>query len=197
VREKHQADNALVSCSDDVPVMGMAATLGPVGIRPETSSLEGVPDLVRCAGERAVIAYQKFFTDATWTPGTRRVYGQHIRRFCRWVEDRGLTLETIDSGDLAEFIGQFSPSTAAIVRSVLCALFRYMVAAGVLTANAFPPVRAGIRRAVHGFVDRLATLKSMRSEVIAEQTRLDDELAIVNELISMHENGVAEEVSAS
>jgi hypothetical protein len=59
---------------------------------------DALPGLVRSQGEKRVRAYRGFLEDAKWMPGTRRVYGRHMRRFFRWDESEGLTMETSDAG---------------------------------------------------------------------------------------------------
>ena len=117
-----------------------------------TFSENDVPGLVRAQGEKCVRAYRGFLEDAKWTPGTSRVYGRHLRRFFRWAESEGLTMETIDAGHWTAYAAALSPNAAGNVLSVLRACSTHMVAAGALTANRFPPPRRPGRQWVYNCV---------------------------------------------
>jgi Phage integrase, N-terminal SAM-like domain len=111
------------------------------------SSIE-VPALVRDAGEAAVRAYREYLSDARLSASTRRVNGQHVRRFCRWAEDRPFTLQSVTAADCAAFATSLSPSFAQDVRSALRGLFRRLVGTGVLAANPLPRDRPGPRETI-------------------------------------------------
>jgi hypothetical protein len=96
---------------------------------------DAIPELIRAAGEPAARAYRQFLDDATKSPNTRRVYGNHIRRFCRWAEARGLPLMLVAGRDVAAHIESLSRYAASDVVSALRNLFTAMVGAGVLTEN--------------------------------------------------------------
>jgi hypothetical protein len=59
-----------------------------------------VPALIRAAGDAAVRAYREFLDDPTKTPSTRKGYTASVRRFFRWAESNGLSLEAIGHHDL-------------------------------------------------------------------------------------------------
>ena len=48
-------------------------------------------------------AYREFLNNRRWSPNTLKIYGQHARRFFRWAEGRGLTLESIGKADIAAY----------------------------------------------------------------------------------------------
>ncbi len=91
-----------------------------------------VPEIIRAAGERAVSAYREFLEDARLSASTRKVYVQHVRRFCRWAEGRSLALEEITASDVGayatEITASVSPATARVYLGAVRGLFRHLEA---------------------------------------------------------------------
>ena len=98
-----------------------------------------VPAIIRAAGERAVTAYQEFLNNRKWSPNTLKIYGQRARRFLRWAEGRGLTLESIGKAEIAAYATEVangkSPHESIVYMTPVRGFFSQLVAAGVLTEN--------------------------------------------------------------
>jgi hypothetical protein len=96
-----------------------------------------VPAIIRAAGERAVTAYQEFLSNRKWSPNTLRLYGQQARRFFRWAEGRGLTLESIANGDIAAYATEVanakSPHESSVYLTPVRRVFRQLVSSAVLS----------------------------------------------------------------
>jgi hypothetical protein len=116
-----------------------------------------IPEIIRAAGDQAVRAYREFFDHVEWCQSTRRVNGLRIRRFFRWADAHGLTLETIHLGDWAAYEASLSPAAAGDVLSPLRRLAEHLVAAGILAKNPFPQGQRGRRRTERGFLNRTLT----------------------------------------
>ena len=80
----------------------------PVRRKAMRKKATAVPEIIRAAGERAVAAYREILDDPKWSAGTRRLYGRRARRFFRWAEARGLTLETIAGADAAAYAAEIA-----------------------------------------------------------------------------------------
>lgn len=76
-----------------------------------------LPDIIRASGDDAIVAYAIFCTEPGLTPGTRRVYAAHARRFLRWAGRRGRTLETIAAADLEAYRAELAAETLPRVAS--------------------------------------------------------------------------------
>tara|TARA_R110002072_G_scaffold303078_1_gene492929 strand:+ start:10508 stop:10873 length:366 start_codon:yes stop_codon:yes gene_type:complete len=63
-----------------------------------------LPALIREAGERAERRFLEFFTANIRNPGTRRVYGLAVGRFCHWCERHGVSLEHVTPFVVAGYI---------------------------------------------------------------------------------------------
>ncbi len=98
-----------------------------------------IPDLILAAGELAVTAYRKFLEDPKWSENSREEYRQHIRRFFRWAEARGLTLETINASDVVAYVAEIeaaaSPQTAKPYVRTIRRLFEHLVREGACADN--------------------------------------------------------------
>ena len=42
----------------------------------------------------------------SFSPNTRRCYASHLRRLQGWLDERGATLESLDDGLLADYLGK-------------------------------------------------------------------------------------------
>jgi hypothetical protein len=62
-----------------------------------------LPEIVRAGGQEAVAAYDAFCNNPGLAPATRRVYASQARRFLRWAERRGRTLDTLTENDLKSY----------------------------------------------------------------------------------------------
>jgi site-specific recombinase XerD len=105
-----------------------------------------IPEVIRAAGDSAVRAYRAFLDNGRLSANTRRVYGNHVRRFCRWAETCELPLSLIAPFDVAAYLRPFSSHHAALqALPVLRQFFIPFIAAGLLTSN--PCGRRGWPRA--------------------------------------------------
>jgi hypothetical protein len=132
-------DAPLPSAADEMPPGGMVSASRQSVIRPESGGLAHMPAIVETAGEQAVRAYEEFFDDARWSPYTRKLYGQRVRRFFRWAEASGLTLETIDRAALAAYITEFlvRKSTHDVITELtpVRAVLGHLARSGLLAAD--------------------------------------------------------------
>ena len=94
---------------------------------------QDVPEIIRAAGDVAVFASCEFLDDPWLSTNTRRVYGGHVRQFCRWANARRLRLTLIAEYDVAAYIEPFSSHATYDAVTVLRKLFRHLIAAGCLT----------------------------------------------------------------
>jgi len=121
----------------------------PVRRKAMRKKATAVPEIIRAAGERAVAAYREILDDPKWSAGTRRLYGRRARRFFRWAEARGLTLETIAGADAAAYAAEIaarrSPQAANLALTAVRGLFRHLAGSGVISANPFETPRLGSR----------------------------------------------------
>ena len=69
------------------PQAGLSA--GKTGIQ--------LPAVITQAGRKAERRFLEFFTAHIRNPNTRQAYGQPVRQFLRWCEDRGLETAVDDS----------------------------------------------------------------------------------------------------
>jgi hypothetical protein len=124
-----------------------------------------VPALIAAAGDDAVRAYREFLADASSSTTAR------IRKFCRWAESRGLSLEAIDARAFVAYRTESaratSSPTAAVYLSSVRSLFRHLARSGVLPSNPCPDQITGIAepaRAGFPLLDLLAFLAHMEPE---------------------------------
>jgi len=142
----------------------------------QTAAGMNVPAIIRVEGERAVTAYREFLSNRRWSPNTLRLYAQNARRFFRWAEGRGLTLESIADADIGAYLGEVSKNKSSNEASVYLTpvrgFFSQLVAAGVLTENPCATARQASRQQTgSGFPEPsipLAELKRIVLEIGAE-----------------------------
>ncbi len=105
---------------------------------------------MRVSGDQAVATYLAFFDQPKWRPSTRKLYGQHARRFFRWSAERALTLESIATTDVAayseEVAGAKSPHEASVYLTPVRGLFRRFMGSGVVFDNPFGKADSGGRQ---------------------------------------------------
>jgi site-specific recombinase XerD len=111
----------------------------PTGEIEQTFGGIDVPEIFPVAGERAVAAYREFLNNPKWSPNTLKIYGTHVRRFFRWAEGRGLTLESIAKADIiaygTEVANAKSPQESCVYLTPVRGLFSQLVSSGVLSEN--------------------------------------------------------------
>lgn len=104
-----------------------------------------IPTLIAEAGEHAAWRYIDFFTANVRNPNTRRAYARACVRFFAWCEDRGLTLTTIRSYDVATYIETLQQAHSAPgVKQQLAAvrmLFDWLITGQVVPFNPAAAVR--------------------------------------------------------
>src|ERR1700728_2411305 len=104
-----------------------------------------VPALVADAGDAAGWRYVEFFTANIRNPNTRRAYARACGRFFVWCEDRGLTLATIRSFDVAAYTeGRQATHSAPDVKQQLAAvrmLFDWLITGQIVPVNPASAVR--------------------------------------------------------
>jgi hypothetical protein len=105
----------------------------------QTAAGMKVPEIIQAAGEHAVAAYREFLNNRKRSPNTLKLYRQHARRFFRWAEGRGLTLESIAAPDISAYFAEVSNNKSSHEASVYLTpvrgVFRNLVSAGVLSEN--------------------------------------------------------------
>src|SRR5205823_7954482 len=79
----------------------------------DTLTTGPLPGLIASAGERASRRFIEFFTAEIRNPNTRRAYARAVRDFCRWCEERGLTLERLTPVVVATYIEEAGHRLAA------------------------------------------------------------------------------------
>jgi site-specific recombinase XerD len=104
-----------------------------------------IPSLIADAGEQAAWRYVDFFTANIRNPNTRRAYARACVQFFAWCEERGLTLQTIRSYDVATYIETLQQTHAApSVKQQLAAvrmLFDWLIIGQVVPFNPAAAVR--------------------------------------------------------
>jgi hypothetical protein len=109
-----------------------------------------IPAMIVGRGNAAVRAFRDFFEDPNRTQNTRKLYGVLIRRFFRWAELKGLTLETIDASVLATYAAETaakkSKHQAVIFLSPVRGVLGHFTQAGVLAIDPCPKGQPNGRR---------------------------------------------------
>lgn len=104
-----------------------------------------VPLLIASVSEQASWRYVEFFTANIRNPNTRRAYARACSRFFAWSEDRGLTLTTIRSYDVAAWVeGLQQDHSAPGVKQQLAAvrmLFDWLITGQIVPTNPAAAVR--------------------------------------------------------
>lgn len=104
-----------------------------------------IPALIAAAGEQAAWRYIDFFTSNIRNPNTRRAYARACGLFFAWCEERGLTLATIRSFDVASYIeARQQTHSAPDVKQQLAAirmLFDWLITGQVVPFNPAAAVR--------------------------------------------------------
>lgn len=103
------------------------------------------PELIRHAGENAERRFLEFFTAHIRNPGTRAVYSRAVVRFCRWCEQRGVSLQQVSPFAVAAYIEQLtqqrSAPTVKLHLAAIRRLFDWLVVGQVLPVNPAASVR--------------------------------------------------------
>ena len=109
-------------------------------IQPET-----LPALIRNAGTNAERRFLEFFTAHIRNPGTRRVYGHAVGRFCYWCECRDVSLHQVSpfvvAGYIEQLTGQLSAPTVKLHLAAIHMLFDWLVTGHVMPVNPAASVR--------------------------------------------------------
>jgi hypothetical protein len=104
-------------------------------------SSDSIPAPISAAGPLAVAQYRAFLGHPRWRPQTRALYGQRIRRFLRWAEQRGLALDAVDMRTLHTYRDEIAAARSSQVACVhltpVRGFFRSLVSAGVLSRDFF------------------------------------------------------------
>lgn len=104
-----------------------------------------LPALIRDAGERAGRRFLEFFTANIRNPGTRRVYGHAVSRFCHWCECRDVSLQQVSpfviAAHIEQLTGQLSAPTVKLHLAAIRMLFDWLVTGQVLPVNPAASVR--------------------------------------------------------
>jgi integrase/recombinase XerD len=116
-------------------------------------SSETVPALFTDAGDKAAFRFLEFFTAEIRNPNTRRAYGQAVRRFCDWCQQRGFRLAELTPVHVAAYVEQLgkepkqrsvNPLAKPSIKQQLAAirmLFDYLVIGQVVPFNPAASVR--------------------------------------------------------
>ena len=106
---------------------------------------ERLPPLIREAGENAERRFLEFFTAHIRNPGTRRVYGHAVGRFCHWCERYGLSLEQVTPFVVAGYIEHLttllSAPTVKLHLAAIRMLFDWLVTGQAMPVNPAASVR--------------------------------------------------------
>ena len=109
-------------------------------IRPER-----LPVVIRNAGENAERRFLEFFTAHIRNPGTRRVYGHAVGRFCQWCECHDVSLQQVCpfvvAGYIEQLTGQLSAPTVKLHLAAIRMLFDWLVTGHVMPVNPAASVR--------------------------------------------------------
>jgi site-specific recombinase XerD len=105
-----------------------------------------VPALIGDAGDGAARRFVEFFTANIPNKNTRLAYAQAVGQFCRWCEERHLTLRAIEPVAVAAYLEQLKARLATpSVNQHLAAirmLFDWLVTGQVLPVNPAASVKA-------------------------------------------------------
>src|ERR1700691_4733498 len=104
-----------------------------------------VPALIADAGNQAAWRYIEFFTANIRNPNTRRAYARACQQFFAWCDERGLTLTTIRTVDVARYIeARHETHSAPDVKQQLAAvrmLFDWLITGQIVPLNPAAAVR--------------------------------------------------------
>lgn len=104
-----------------------------------------IPNIINAAGDAAVRVYREFLADPKWSSSTRSCYARNAKRFLRWAETHGLTLETIDPPALAVYAAEIaatqSSHAATVYLTSVYGVLGRLVSAGVLATDPCPKHR--------------------------------------------------------
>lgn len=107
--------------------------------------LDRLPKLFRDAGEAASLRLIEFFTVTIRNRNTREAYGRAVRDFCRWCEDRKITLRDISPFLVAAYVEELGTTVdRPSVKQKLAALkmlFDWLVTGQVMPVNPAASVR--------------------------------------------------------
>lgn len=104
-----------------------------------------LPTLIHDAGDHASRRFVEFFTAHIRNPGTRVVYARAVNRFCRWCDQRSVTLYQVSPFIVANYIEQLthqrSAPTVKLHLAAIRMLFDFLVVGQVLPFNPAASVR--------------------------------------------------------
>lgn len=104
-----------------------------------------IPGLIERGGDRAKKRFAEFFTAEIRNPHTRKAYATAVRRFCRWCEDRNISLDRVNPMIVAahiEHLGTFlAPPSVKQSLAAIRMLFDYMVIGHAMEGNPASSVR--------------------------------------------------------
>jgi hypothetical protein len=101
-----------------------------------------VPSVIVAAGEQATREFLAYFSGLDVNEDTRVVYRSTVRRFFRWAEARGLTLEGIHQDHMREFLEGLSRLVLQQVLPILRRFFNHLVNAGIVHNNPVASLKA-------------------------------------------------------
>lgn len=106
---------------------------------------ERFPVLIRNAGANAERRFLEFFTAHIRNPGTRRVYGHAVGRFCCWCECHDISLQQVSpfavAGYIEQLTEQLSAPTVKLHLAAIRMLFDWLVTGHVMPVNPAASVR--------------------------------------------------------
>ena len=84
-----------------------------------------LPSVVAEAGEDAAKVTLEFFTARIANPGTRKIYGRAVWKFCRWCELHSVRLHEVTAPTVAAYLEQRQASIALVTVKVEASALRH------------------------------------------------------------------------
>jgi site-specific recombinase XerD len=148
MRDIRATNGPMTEQSDPSETEHLPALVSPAAAKAFTTPLPDgalIPSMIADAGESAAWRYVDFFTSNIRNPNTRRAYARACHTFFAWCDERGLTLGTIRSYDVATYIETRGLThSAPDVKQQLAAvrmLFDWLITGQVVPHNPAAAVR--------------------------------------------------------
>lgn len=124
----------------------------------------GPPAIVSRAGSAAVFVWEEFFSGEIRNPYTRKAYRHAVRRFLEWCEGRGVELQRVTPGMVAQYTDELpvSPPTKKQHLAAIRGLFDKLVTRHVVLLNPAASVRGERYPVIEGKTPEITPAQAQR-----------------------------------